>query len=85
MKIEYALFTLWKASIDCEDVQEELMKRSFIDSALKIVQEHSNNINLIAFSLAIIRRLASNPKFKEDIAKNFLYTIMTFVRIFSET
>eukprot|EP00347_Sterkiella_histriomuscorum_P018804 403344113 len=35
--------------------------------------------------LAIIRRLASNLKYKEEIAKNFLYTLMTFIKIFLET
>jgi hypothetical protein len=36
-RVEYALYALWKASIDCEDVQEELMKKNFIDIALKII------------------------------------------------
>mmetsp|Transcript_19514 Transcript_19514/g.18638 ORF Transcript_19514/g.18638 Transcript_19514/m.18638 type:complete len:138 (-) Transcript_19514:640-1053(-) len=61
------------------------MKRNFIDFTLKILQEHSQNINLVAFSLAVIRRIASNSKYKDEVAKNFLYTLMTFVKIFTET
>lgn len=61
------------------------MKRNFIDIALQIVKQHSSNINLISFSLAVIRRLASNSKYKEEIAKHFLYTLITFVKIFLDT
>ena len=59
-RAEYALMGLWKASIECEDVQEELMKQRFLEIALSIIQNHSKNINMIAFTLAIVRRLASN-------------------------
>ena len=61
------------------------MSKNFQDIALKIIQDHSNNINLISFSLAIVRRLATNSKYKEEIASNFLYTLLTFIKIFSET
>ena len=79
---EYALFVLWRASIDCDDVQEELMKRKFLDVALKTIQEHSGNMVMVAFCLAIIRRLSSNQNHKDEVAKNFLYTLMSFVEIF---
>lgn len=61
------------------------MKSKLIEITLNIVKNYSKNINLIAFSLAIIRRLASNPKYKDEIAKNFLYTLMTFIKIFSDS
>ena len=82
---EYSLFALWMASIDCPDVQDELMKRNFIDMALVIIHRHSNNINLIAFTIAIIRRLGQNSKYKDLIAKNFLYTLITFLKLFYES
>ncbi len=66
-RAEHALYALWKATIDCEDVQEELMKQKFMDTALDIIQNHSQHTGLISFAMAIIRRLATNSKYKTQI------------------
>jgi len=61
------------------------MKKDFVNTALKIIDHHSNNVNLISFTLAIVRRLASYQKYRDLIATNFLFTLITFVQIFYET
>jgi hypothetical protein len=82
---EYALYVLWQTSIDCPDVQQDLVTRGFTNMALYIIQELSHNINLTAFSLAIVRRLATNPDYKDHMAKSFLHTLLTFVKLFYQT
>lgn len=53
-----------------------------MDLALVVVQEHSEHLNLVAFTLATVRRLASSSRYKEQVAKHFLYTLMIFVKLF---
>ena len=63
---EPACFVLWKCSIDSPEVQETLMSADFALKALKLLQTNKNPYT-ITYLIGILRRLALNPAYKQDL------------------
>lgn len=76
---EPACFVLWKCSVDSAEVQETLMSFGFAAKALNLLQTNRNPYTS-TYLIGILRRLATNPTYKQDLAQQVSQCFLSLLK-----